>query len=239
MGAADNGTSGSRTLPKSIRHKRILDLAGDRPDASLEDLAAEIPSATTDLVEFVLDECGDPAEQPQQESEAAGNSTQTKQASSPEYTDLTDVQQETVKAISEYPNDTQQELGERLGISASAVYNRVKGIEGFDWDRRQQLATMITPQVDGGQVTDTDARTSQPPDQSDRLETLQHRIQTLENQFESDTSGDRSKPGSSNTEARSQLVVNDTELLQKVLHACFASDTITKDEELQLLKQTL
>ena len=49
-------------LPKSIRHKRILDLAAEQPAASLEELAAGIPSATTDLVEHVLEEYGDPAD---------------------------------------------------------------------------------------------------------------------------------------------------------------------------------
>lgn len=57
MGDSNEGTS----IPKSLRHKQILDAAAENPDATLEELAAEIPSATTDLVEYVLGEYGDPA----------------------------------------------------------------------------------------------------------------------------------------------------------------------------------
>jgi len=52
----------SKSLPKSMRHKRILDLAAEQPDASLDELAAEVPSATADLVERILDKYGDPAD---------------------------------------------------------------------------------------------------------------------------------------------------------------------------------
>lgn len=43
-----------------MRHKRILDTAERNPDAPLEAIADEIPSATVELVEQVLDEYGDP-----------------------------------------------------------------------------------------------------------------------------------------------------------------------------------
>ncbi|WP_237560556.1 winged helix-turn-helix domain-containing protein [Halostella litorea] len=52
----------SKSPPKSMRHKRILDLAAERPDASLDELAAEVPSATADLVERILEKYGDPAD---------------------------------------------------------------------------------------------------------------------------------------------------------------------------------
>lgn len=56
------GTS-DRTVPKAVRHKRILDIAADRPDATMDEIASEVPSATGDLVEHVLEEYGDPAEE--------------------------------------------------------------------------------------------------------------------------------------------------------------------------------
>lgn len=43
-----------------MRHKRILDTAERKPEAPLKAIADEIPSATVDLVEEVLDEYGDP-----------------------------------------------------------------------------------------------------------------------------------------------------------------------------------
>ncbi|WP_267161541.1 winged helix-turn-helix transcriptional regulator [Halovenus salina] len=47
--------------PRSVRHKQILDKAEANPDASMDDLASMVPSATTELVERTLDEYGDPA----------------------------------------------------------------------------------------------------------------------------------------------------------------------------------
>lgn len=51
----------NESRPKSMRHKRVLDVAEEHPDASLEELASMVPSATADLVERVLEEHGDPA----------------------------------------------------------------------------------------------------------------------------------------------------------------------------------
>ena len=50
----------SNSLPKSMRHRRILDIAAENPDAPIEEIASMVPSATPDLVERVLDEHGDP-----------------------------------------------------------------------------------------------------------------------------------------------------------------------------------
>lgn len=54
-------TEESQSMPKSMRQKRILDAAREEPNASLDALAAQVPSATTEDVERVLDEYGDPA----------------------------------------------------------------------------------------------------------------------------------------------------------------------------------
>ncbi|SDJ94935.1 Winged helix-turn-helix DNA-binding [Halovenus aranensis] len=47
--------------PRSVRHKQILDKAAAHPDASMDEFASMVPSATTELVERTLDEYGDPA----------------------------------------------------------------------------------------------------------------------------------------------------------------------------------
>jgi DNA-binding CsgD family transcriptional regulator len=47
--------------PKSIRQKRILETAADNPEASLAEIAEEIPSASADHVDRVLNQYGDPA----------------------------------------------------------------------------------------------------------------------------------------------------------------------------------
>lgn len=51
----------SGSFPKSMRQKRILDAAAENPGASIDELASMVPSATTDLVERVFEEHGDPA----------------------------------------------------------------------------------------------------------------------------------------------------------------------------------
>ena len=62
MSSVNGQQENTRVLPQSMRHKRILDQAADRPDASLEAIAADIPSVTPELVENVLEKYGDPAE---------------------------------------------------------------------------------------------------------------------------------------------------------------------------------
>lgn len=49
------------SYPRSVRHKQILDKAAAHPDASMDELASMVPSATAELVERTLDEYGDPA----------------------------------------------------------------------------------------------------------------------------------------------------------------------------------
>lgn len=46
--------------PRAVIHKRILEVAAERPDASLEELSNDVSGATTQLVKRVLDEYGDP-----------------------------------------------------------------------------------------------------------------------------------------------------------------------------------
>lgn len=48
--------------PRAVIHKRILESAASRPDASVEELAEDLAGASPELVERVLDEYGDPAE---------------------------------------------------------------------------------------------------------------------------------------------------------------------------------
>lgn len=52
-------------------HKRIIDAAAAKPDAALAEVADDVPGASTDLVERVLDEYGDPADTNAHQSSAA------------------------------------------------------------------------------------------------------------------------------------------------------------------------
>lgn len=56
--------------PRAIIHKRIMDAAAARPNAALAELAGDVPGASTDLVERVLDEYGDPADSDPKETKS-------------------------------------------------------------------------------------------------------------------------------------------------------------------------
>lgn len=53
--------NGRTSYPQSMRHKQILDAAEEHPDASIQEIASMVPSATVDLVERVFEKHGDPA----------------------------------------------------------------------------------------------------------------------------------------------------------------------------------
>lgn len=61
---ASNGTvtATNTRVPRAVIHKQILDVAASKPDASMNAIADEVSGATTELVEKVFDEYGDPGE---------------------------------------------------------------------------------------------------------------------------------------------------------------------------------
>lgn len=77
MSRADNRD----TRPRAMVHRRILDVAASRPDATLSAIAGEVSGASPSLVERVLDEYGDPAgEDPDDSPGASTGSTADSQA---------------------------------------------------------------------------------------------------------------------------------------------------------------
>lgn len=135
-----------------MRHKQILDVAAENPEASIAELAAEVPSATTDLVKRVLEEHGDPAEENGESAESdqptptdgtdtsATDSGSTAPDSYPDPDDLSPAERETIAAIRDHPTASQRDLAETLGVTASTVSNRVNGIDGFEWSNRETFA---------------------------------------------------------------------------------------------------
>ncbi|MDS0222520.1 winged helix-turn-helix transcriptional regulator [Haloarcula sp. S1AR25-5A] len=133
-----------RTAPKSMRHKQILDVAAENPEASIAELASEVPSATADLVERVLEEHGDPAEDDDPNESAQESSDHSSASQSlPAPDDLSSTEYETIKAIRKHPTASQRDLAEKLGVTASTVSNRVNGIDGFDWANREAFANAV------------------------------------------------------------------------------------------------
>lgn len=224
------GTTGedTRTLPKSMRHKQILDVAAANPDASLSEVADEVQSATPDLVERVLDEHGDPADvdtdgedvtTTMQTDDYSGQGEEPTQYPAPD--ELTDKQHETLGAIARRPEAPQRELAEALDVTAATVSNRVNSIDGFEWENRVAFVE---------EVFDTDATSPEMTETNgteleDAIEELTDRVAALERRIDENLAEGSPFEG--------------TELTHKVVHACMNAETISEDEELRILQALL
>lgn len=76
--------------PKSIRQKRILETAAENPRASLAEIAEEIPSASADHVDRVLDRYGDPAASDDSDADDSQPESPTSASTEDESPDSTD-----------------------------------------------------------------------------------------------------------------------------------------------------
>lgn len=235
-----------------MRHKQILDVAADNPEASVEDLAAKVPSATAELVERVLEEYGDPAsedespeseESPEPEEPTMGDETPesdqtvsqpaTGEQAYPDPSDLSAAERETIRAINEHPTASQRDLADELGVTASTVSNRVNGIDGFDWANREQFAKAVLGERD----TDSPETSPATSEMSEVAAAFQSTVDELATQI-SDLEGrmETIADGSGATHAQ---VFQDPELVHKVVHACMSSENITEEEELRILESLL
>lgn len=154
--------------PKSIRQRRILDLAAEEPGASYDDIAERVPSASADLVERVLEEYGDPA--PPAPTPAGSNGTDTEPTPAGDEAPagdgtvdadaLSETELETLRAIYEHPSATQQEIADRLDVSRATVSNRIRDIDGFEWADRESLTADLFADppsaVESGPAADSD-----------------------------------------------------------------------------------
>jgi len=258
MSAGENGS-----LPKSMRHKQILDVAAENPDASVTEIASMVPSATPELVERVFDEHGDPASENTDsdteeksvapsvgEVEAEENATQSDSESQPDEEaelpspeSLSEKQRAVLRAIAANPDATQREIGEQLDVSSATVSNRVNSIEGFEWGDRQSIVETLLDEDTATETTapaasaGTDSQTDEKPTETPALSTLESTVEQLEKQVA--TLEKRLDETDQSDENRGESPFDDPELAHKIVHSCIESDRITEDEELQILKQLL
>lgn len=252
MGASDKGETGDQALPKSMRHKHILDVAAEKPEASLEGIADEVPSATADLVDQVLEEYGDPVsngedhedikgtEPAESEDEGTANDGEDDgglRMGVPAHdeahplrrlSDLTERQRDVFRAIHDQPEATQRELGEVLDVSAATVSNRVNAIEGFEWGDRQAIVAAVCDASNAELEQETTTLEANESDETLSRAELHERVTTLDKHVTALA-----------TDSDTATGLDDPELVHKVLHACFDSDAITEEEELQLLHAIL
>lgn len=221
----------NQATPRAVIHKQILDIAETQPDSSVEEIASEIPSATVNLVEKVFDEYGDPADS---ESIKSHGEDQF-----PELDNLTERQLEILQKIRENPHETQQELAEKLKISAPTVSKHVNNIEGFEWSRRYDFAKHIL----GGEQSTTEedelsSGTEEPTGAMNTMETngstndktgtqVTERLAAIEKELKEVN------------ETKSQTIFQDPTVAQKVIHACMSSDIISEEEELDIIRELL
>jgi len=174
-------TGGEQSTPRAIIHKRILDAAESAPDASMAEIADGIGGASTELVERVLEQYGDPAEDQQesradtqdpQEANMDEHDSQNEQGETASTTDvsvsearadengrrdvdrseLTERQVKTLRLIDEAPDASQSDLAEEFDVTRVTISRWLNDIPGFDWSRRREIASEI---LNGGDLRET------------------------------------------------------------------------------------
>lgn len=233
----------SVTVPRAVIHKKILDVAQSRPDASIEELASRVNGASEDLIERVLDEYGDPAgtdeeateagqetgaDQPavskNNPNEAMSNAKQPPAENGSESVEVTEQQRKLLNAIQEYPDATQKDIADLFDVSQSTINNRLNSIDGFDWEHRLEfIASMsdINFQRDDGAQKPISVR-----DLSDRVTDLAEQVATVEQRLDERPTSDRPLFG-------------DPDLTCKIVRACMNSENITEEEEDRILKELM
>ncbi|MFW6045544.1 MAG: MarR family transcriptional regulator [Natronomonas sp.] len=109
----DGNRSGTGPMPRALIHKRILDEATERPEASMEELADEISGASATLVERVLEEYGDPATSKGDGAESGLPDTHDEASSIPESSESHDPANKPIEttAMSESNIDSNETTG--------------------------------------------------------------------------------------------------------------------------------
>lgn len=82
-------TDSESSTPRAVLHKKILDTAQERPDASMKELADDISGATTSIVKRVLQQYGDPGIEAESDEEEEQEGT-SEEATATETADTTD-----------------------------------------------------------------------------------------------------------------------------------------------------
>lgn len=155
--------------------------------------------------------------------------------------DLDEKQLAVLRAVCERPTATQKELAASLGVSRATVSKRVNRIEGFDWQDRAAFVDRLFRDgdpVDGSTAAETaSGRVAGPagPGRTRRdleaaVDELADRVAALNERVDDVTASASGDAGA---------LVDDPELAHKVVHACFESDRISREEELRLLRTLL
>lgn len=250
--------------PRAVVHKRILEVADARPDASLTEIADDVSGATPDLVERVLAEYGDPQETMSQNGQSAPDQTTGEEsaddqpageesAEDPTVTtgELTDKQLETVRVVREHPDATQERIADLLDVTRATVSRRLNDIPGFEWTDRATFTTNLfdtadydVPERDDAHGDEADSGEQTATVEADRLAEVSGTLERIEGRLDSvegrlDDEQRREGEQQLGDEQSTTGTELPPELAHKVVHAAMESDRITEDEELELIATLL
>ena len=240
--------------PRAVIHKKILDVAESNPSASMEEIASEIGGASTDLVERVLKQYGDPAgeEQDSQENEYTENQdrqdrNQHDPQNDPEGSVSTQVASEPDTPMDENGrNDVDQtELTEKQLKTLRLIEENPEAsqsdiAEEFDVTRATisrwlndipgfgwtRRREIASEILNGSGIRETTEQ--EEPEVSEEFSAVRRKLDALERRIDQmETNPETDSPGI------------DPELAHKVVHASMSSDLITEEEELQLLRELM
>jgi DNA-binding CsgD family transcriptional regulator len=144
-----------RGQPRAMVHRRILDVAESQPEATLEEIAEKVSTATQELVEQVLEDYGDPGNEDAETTETTETepmtqngqtASETDEPTGTEYPDaesLSPKQRETLQLVHENPDRTQVDIADTLGVSRATVSRRLNDISGFEWQDRNAFTRAV------------------------------------------------------------------------------------------------
>lgn len=241
----------SSAIPRAIIHKKIIDVAKERPDTSITELAEIVNGASPDLVEHVLEEYGDPArvservggdpveESPEETEDDSNIKTEQKLTDSDLATQeeeelqrepvtdpnrIPEKQREILRTIYEKPEKTQKEIAEQFDVSSATICRRINDVDGFEWNDRHEFVERIF----GTEKPSENEEMSDDPFElgsSSDITEIRKRVQRIEESLEERT--------------QSRTVFEDPALVHKVVHACMDSDQISEEEELKVLRDLI
>jgi hypothetical protein len=176
---------------------------------------------------------------------------ETESDEQPSLDELPEKQREVLRVIAARPEATQTELADYFDVTSATISRWVNDIEGFEWSQRESFVDAVVdepPSIDAlpetaGSATETPSadtdRTDVVPsdgggedavgtaaDVETKLESLDERLTELEESVHVGRSSD-------------DAAFEDPELVHKIVHACMESDTISKAEELSILRELL
>jgi DNA-binding CsgD family transcriptional regulator len=230
--------------PRAVVHKQILEAAESNPDVSMEELSGMVTGASTALVERVLNEYGDPGtsddEDPEVDADgtndADGTATQGETGimsdatnpqrveRGPDVSQVTDKQREILDEIRANPEATQDEIADRVDSSQATVSNHLRSLPDFEWQNRQEFVESMSNHPDT--IDESSPRTGTEDQLLAELSALSDKVEALQHE-QSEYPSEHAPP------------FGDLELASKVVHACLDAETITDEEELEIIKRLL